>query len=379
MKKVNDVSKPRHLTLRIVAFVFFFVLAVGAFAFGVVRIGQKEDGYQSISASVDEEEPNYASGFALQYYFSGSSNAIKEEMKKVSEVYSAALKRAYKLLDKNRSYEGYNNIYTLNSQQGHPVVVSDELYVVLQDAYVKTDEGAAYSLFSGAMNDHWNAFLYADTPQEFDPSANEEEQERLETLAKETLNPKNFTLQFGEDNAVTFAVSDAYEKVMKRCEVEGNVLDTGALHDAYVLFIVANALEDAGYNKGYLTSTSGLTVALTGQKTGKMVAYDANGEIAKEMPCVPGRTFCQYRLFPLVEGELGYFSVDGHYRSPAANPMRLDEANLSAVTLAVVPQDAVYACVKLLSGGQINEETLPAMVITKDGENMQNSQMEEIP
>ncbi len=380
MKSENGISKPKHLAVRIALFAAFFLLAVGAFAYGVVGYGHQEEGYQSISTSADEEEPNYASGFTLQYYFEGRSDAIKQQMKQVSEVYSTALKRAYKLLDKNNAYDGYNNLYTLNIEPGHPVVVSAELYAVLQDAYDKTCQNQAYSLFSGAVNDHWNSILYSDDPQNFDPAVNEEERERLETLTAATMNRENFTLIFGEGNTITFTVSDAYQKVLASCEFEGNVLDVGMLHDAYVVSIVANALEDAGFTEGYLTTESGITHALSGQKSGKMAVYDANGEVAKQVSYTPGSAFCQFRLYPLIEGELGYYSVDGHFRSPAASPLKLNETKHSAAALSKngSAPDAAFACLKLLSGGELSDESLPALVITKEGSLVENDKMIEL-
>ncbi len=322
-KSQNTDITDRSLRLRIIAFVAALLVAVGAITYGVVGIGSKEEGYYEVSESADEEAVLYGSGIALNYYFTGSSSEIKAEMKQVEEVYSSALKRAYKLLDPVNTYAGFNNIAVLNDNPGKEIEVSEELADILKDAWEKTMEGRGYNMFAGALYDHWNSILILEDASVFDPLVNEEEAKRIALLSEETGDISNFTLTFSDGNQVRLDVSEEYVSFCEAQEETDNYLNLNLLHDAYMLNIVTAQLEKSGFTKGYLTTDSGLTVALSGMEESEYCFYGLyNGSVAQvyALTAAPGSACSTFRQFAFREDEDSYYTLDKdgktYYRSP---------------------------------------------------------------
>ena len=275
----KGIFKDKKQVIRMILFVIAFAVAITAFSMGVLGLSKNKEGYQTVDASPDEEAVLYASDFSLIYYFQGKSGEIKELRKEISAAYSAALSRAYKLLDKNNSYEGFVNLATLNSKPGENVKVSTELYAILKDAYSKTLKDQGYNMFAGALYDYVNSILILEDPEEFDPLNNSETAERIKLLA-ELAQEKNFGLRFIDDNECTvcFEITDTYKNGVEELETaDAAPLDLNLLKDAYILEIVIKALDNAGFTNGYISSKSGLTVALSGQDGLKYGIYGIKG------------------------------------------------------------------------------------------------------
>ena len=89
----------KHVGLRIAVTAVAFVIAVVAFTWGVVSIGKKDPGYQTIEAKVDAEAITYNNAVLYNYWFDGRSNEIKGKVSALTLVYTPILSAAYKQLD----------------------------------------------------------------------------------------------------------------------------------------------------------------------------------------------------------------------------------------------------------------------------------------
>ena len=256
MKNIEVSDK--HVGLRVVLFIVALVLAVSAFSFGVTSIGKKESGYQSVSSSGD---------FAFSYYFEGTSNSIKKQLKALKSVYSSILTDYCDQLD--------TSIATLNSNLGKEVSVPSSVYAVLKDAYNKTCLGKNFNMFAGALYAEWKSILILDDASEFDPLNNEYMAYRISEIAKEVSDLSNFSLEFLDDTTCTirFNVSDHYAAFASEFELEASVLDLNLMTNAYKLSLIASELEAQGYDNGYLVSSEGLVVTLSECSEQKIVLY----------------------------------------------------------------------------------------------------------
>ncbi len=246
MKNIKVSEK--HVGLRVVLFIVALVLAVSAFSIGVTSIGKKESGYQSVSTSGD---------IAFYYYFEGTSNSIKKELKALQTSYSAILSEDCDQLD--------SSIANLNSNLGSEVSVPSQVYAVLKDAYARTLEKKNFNMFAGALYAEWESILILDDASEFDPLNNEYMAYRISEIAKEVSDLSNFSLEFLDDETCTvrFSVSEHYADFVSEFELEAGALDLNLMSNAYKLFIITSELEALGYNNGYLVTNDGLAVTLS--------------------------------------------------------------------------------------------------------------------
>jgi len=375
MKDESDIYlSEKHLPLRTIAFVVAFVVAVGAFAAGISALGRKQEGYHVITPLPDETAPLYGSGVSFTCYLRGSSAEIKQATNALRRDYSAALKRAYILLDAEHTYEGYVNLASLNAVPGETLAVDPALAAVLRDAYARTLSGqeaepavsltgslleeqrrfgTGYNLFAGPLCAEWNSILMLEEPQPFDPLCDAAETERLARLGAAVSNPAGFSFTVVDEAAgtVRFTVPDTLPALLRELELDAPLLDLNLLHDAYELRLIADTLRAQGYGEGYLTTDSGLTLNLSAQGSGAYCLYGFDGADvtpAATAAVTVGSAFSQFRSFPYGEREYGFYTVeaDGHIvaRHPYLSSMENPPALLASSCVIDGSGDVVGAC-----------------------------------
>ena len=266
---------------RIFLFLFFALLAVGSFTWGVVQLGHKESGYQTIETSDAHGDVLFRSGLTLRYWAEGSSAEIRDLTERVSRAYSDSLYENFRLLDPDQTYEGVTNLASLNSAPAQSLPIPDRLAVVLSDALEKTAADIGYSALSGPLFREWRSLLYLEDPEPFDPLNNPEEAERIHALTAALRAPDAASLSLSESDGQTTAclqVSPELSSLMDSLELTAPVLDLALLHDAYLMDLVAEDLLAAGYDQGVLYSRSGLTRCLRPGETLSVVPDDTQPE-----------------------------------------------------------------------------------------------------
>jgi len=314
----------KHLRLRIVLFAVALLVAVAAFVIGVRSIGRRDPGYSRIEAT-DKDLLRWNGAVDFEYRFEGSSASIRAQSRALQGVYAEALGWAEKLLDAEERYPGYANLATLNQCMGEDVTVSSELFDVLTDALARTQAGEGYSLFAGPLYAEWNGLLLLEDPEDFDPSADPEEAERLRRLAEAVNDPDNFRFQIvdAQQHVVRFGVSEDLLRLLEELELSCPVLDLNLLHDAYLLQLVAMRVEARGYDSGYLTTPHGLTLALSGESDAELRLFGLQGTDAvpaAKTPLEGGRSYGALRAFALPGETYWYYTVESEgetlYRHP---------------------------------------------------------------
>lgn len=351
----------KHKWIRLAFFIFFALLAIGAITAGVLGLSKKQSGFYAINASVDSEAVNYSKYTELHYYMEGKTSEIKDMTREVTMVYSRSLLHIFKLLDKDNIYTGYENIASINERQGEFVNVSNELYEILKDAYEKTYEQQGFNMFAGLLYEHWGNILILYDYEEFDPLVNTEEREIIAEISELVNNLDNFKLEFrDEDKAVRLSVSSEYINFCNEKELSAKVLDLNLLKEAYIVEYVTNALEDAGYKKGYMTTTLGITATLSELEGCQYPIYalDKDEIVIKEIiDAVPGSVISSFNHFPKKDTDILYqvIDIDGQkkYRSPYSN-LNSDGFNnlfVSANTIVYSfnPVEANYSNIKLIN------------------------------
>ena len=346
-----------HLRLRTVLFIVAVVIAVGAFAIGVTKLTRKAPGYHRIEIT-DQEALRWSSAVDFEYLFEGSGAVIRAQSKELQGIYAEALGWAEKLLDPEERYPGYANVATLNQCMGQDVTVSGELFDVLLDAWMRTQAGEGYSMFAGPLWAEWSSLLLLEDPGDFDPAVDAVEAERLERLAAAVNDPSNFRFQIvdSQEHIVRFGVSEELMALMEELELNCPILDLNLLHDAYLLQLIAARVESYGYSNGYLTTSAGLTLTLSGKSDGGLRLFGlAEGKAipAAQTPLQSGTAYGVARAFPLPEETYWYYSVETEgetlYRHPYFAPDGTSPQTVrSACVLADNAPEAMYQAILLM-------------------------------
>ena len=366
LREAIEDNKPlnrKQVILRLAAFVIFLGIAIACITVAVRNLGGNyEEGLQDITALQDADLPRYQLGVSFRHYFSGSSNAIKMGVNELNDVYALALKDAFRLLDPAETYESYPNLATVNRSLGQTLTVAPELYAFLKQADAYTREGKGYSLFTGALRAEWEDLRYLLEPAAFDPVNDPDEAERLARLAAATADLSRFHLEFLDDAACTlrFSVDQSYLELLAELELEDvGILDFAGLYDAFKLEYVAGRLEARGYDRGFLSSESGLTLALSGYEDGGSYCVYTQLEgaavPAAVCPVTAGSVAVQLRAFGFAD-ELGYYALETPGGTLLRHPWlpadgRFRETVLSAFVASdrLTASEAAYACLQLFA------------------------------
>ena len=336
MKDDNVEVSSKNLPLRIALFLLALAVAITAFTVSVQKKSGNSAGDAVVSARADGDAPLYAANVRLTYHFDGRSRDIRLLKNEISDAYSNALGRVWKLLDTEKVYDGYEgNLADVNRHPNENVTVPRELFEILADALERSDREEGFSLYAAPLYAEWERILYAENAADFDPLRNEDEAERLRAIAFACADRSNCSLELvdAENCVVRLNVADSYRQFLADYELPRTVLDLNRLKDAYILRAVARALELRGYRSGYLATRSGLTLSLSEDTWGAYEIYsyvNQTAVAAASVAAAPGTAGSMLRAFPLTEDEAGFYSVDGLLRGPyllpgedwAASPLR---------------------------------------------------------
>lgn len=362
MKKIKLTDKQKTIFLTI-GFLLAMAASIYFFSDAILSMGMKDPGYYQIETETVEDALTYAQGYSFVYYLDGDSNTIKATGQTLKGIHSTKLARMYKLLDCENTYDGFQNLATLNASFGQEVTINQELYQVLTDAWAKTQEGQGFNLFAGALNSAWNEILVLTEPEEFDPVVDPQMKSRLAKLAEMTAELSNFDLELkanGENYTCKVTVSSEYLAFLEENEHAKTVLDLGNLKDAYILDQLRDTIEAEGYCNGYLTAKSGMILNLSRHAgAANYQIYSLSDGLPVKSAVLPARAnsaYCLARGFTLHDDDLGYYTVTAEGKTYARHPWFAADGSYPgvldmacAVSESADPVAAAYACIGLFN------------------------------
>lgn len=351
----------KKLILRFVAFAVCFCISIGVAYYAIKQFNKAEPGMQTIEPELDDNVRRFQNGMHFQHYFEGESSAIRLAVKTLNGIYSDALKDVYCQLNARETYEGRTNLASLNQNQGREVQISQPLYAMLMKADALSNEGV-FNLYAGALYAEWEALRYQLEPADKDPVNDSNEAALLKRLVEATSNQANFSLEFldWDSGTVRFTVDQAYLKLLEELDIaDAPILDFNVLTDAVKLEMVADRLEEQGYDCGYLYTDSGLTLTLPCfEQEMQFVVYgqeDGREAAAAAYPVTRHAAAVNLRAFAL-EGEEGFYSLEQGGKTLLRHPWlpadgKFRECLLSAFVVNDEPNvvDTMMDCLRLFA------------------------------
>ena len=380
MKDDSNEISTKNLPLRIALFALAFAVAIGAFSIGVKKLMGNQAGYAVVSARADGDAPLYAAAFQLTYHFEGGSKSIRTMKNEISDAYSDALARLYKLTDAGKDYPGYaGNLADLNKRLNAEVTLPRELFDILSDALERTERGEGYSIYAAPLYAEWHSIAYSAEAAAFDPANNADEAERLRAIAAQCVDRDNCRLEIvdAENCVVRLAVSDAFLQFLSDYELPRTVIDLNVVREAYLLRGAAAALEAHGFANGFLSTNTGLTVSLSGHTDVEYVisSYVNNSSrMAATVPLAAGTACSAFTAFAPVDGMAGYYAAGDILRCAARPALSGEAAPLRSAFILRGDGDIVEACAQVLCCFLGRDETPGAadgadlLVYTRTGE-----------
>lgn len=244
-----------NIKLRWIAIIVLLAIAVVAILTGLTSMLNTEPGWQTVEVSA--KETNCGGDFTLQYDFSEAGAGATAQFKQLTQVYSDAAVKAYRLFSPEVLEEGFYNVGYLNAHVNEPVWVEKELYEALSLA---AGYGTRQVFLAPAVVEYNRVFL-CETQEEaavYVPSGNAETAAWLRELGSFISNPDMIRLELIGEDQVQLTVSEAYLTFAEESEIDV-FFDFGWMKNAFIADYLASVLAENGYTSGYLASYDGFT------------------------------------------------------------------------------------------------------------------------
>ncbi len=301
----------KHLTLRLVAAAFFFVVAVVAIVYAVQELLRTPTGWQEIDAGVTTS--TCATDFTLLYDLGSGTMSAKEELRTLKSAYSGAAGRAYQIFNAAEEFDGVGNLASLNLHPNEEVTLDPALYKALELVEQSGDRtiymGPAFAVYDGIFTctEDWQR-------DDFDPVTNPDIAALLSRIAGYASDPQCVRIELLGGERAKLCLSEEYLSFLEAEELERPV-DLYWMKNAFVADYLADALIDAGLTHGSISSYDGFTRNLDGRGTDfTMNVYamsDSGPCIAATFDYEGPRSIVAYRDFPLSDADVWQIAVRG--------------------------------------------------------------------
>lgn len=262
-----SLSKTKHLELYIIAFVVTVAVAAVLITCSALGVFTNFAGYAELETAA-YSDVKFTHDIHCYIYFKGNDMQVSSKKRKASSLFSTLYREIYMMTDPYVDYSPYSvSLKQINRSLGEDVKVDERLYLLLKDAYEKSDpQNNNYSIFAATLYHEWDSLLYfgALGDYESDPLFDEEEANYLSELASMINNPSNYSLEFKENNVVNLNISNEYKEFLETYDNTSPIISLNVLESAYQMQYIANKLEEVGYTNGYLVDDFGNGLTLKG-------------------------------------------------------------------------------------------------------------------
>lgn len=243
-----------HIRTRWIATFFFLAIGVASLAIALHSSLTPEVGWEEIPANASGPE-TCANEFVFMYNLGAGEKSASAEKRELTALYTEATDQAYRLFHSSETFDGVQNIASINSHPNETVSVDPALYAALE-LLNRSDVrlqylGPAYEIYNGVFNCQ-DDFQTLD----FDPVQNESVRGLFAEIAAYAEDAEAVKLELLGNNQVCLHVSDAYLQFANENETT-DFLDLNWMKNAFAADFIAQKMTDAGYTRGVLSSYDG--------------------------------------------------------------------------------------------------------------------------
>lgn len=311
-----------NTTKRLVAVCVLIVLAVGFFAYGASQLFSRKSGWTEIEPKISDEM-SCASEFVLQYDLGRSGSSATVEYKAIAALYGTALVDAYRTYHPTELFSGSRNLASLNRHPNEVVELDEQLYAALTEA--TADENRL--LYLAPIYEQYDAMFaceYDYEAENFDPAVNADVRAYVREALAFANDPDAVSLELLPEGKARLNVSEDYLRFAEENEITA-YLDFFWMKNAFIADDIADALEEAGYTLGMLTSYDGYARCLGGEGSYSVNICDRVDGLtypAAVMQSGGARAIVSLRSYPANErDELRFYTyADGAVRTPYVDP-----------------------------------------------------------
>ena len=277
LKPVQKIElSERRIKLRIVLVVLFIVIALAAFAVGIIFYLSTDAGWRQVEASA--ADTNCSQDFIFYYEIQNGGLDGTAENRAVATSYGEAAVEAYRIFNPQERFDGLYNLAYLNENINTKIEIDATLY----NALALLESYGNRTVYLGPVYAYYYNIFYS--PDEanaafYDPYKNEDMAEYFRRVAEYANDGESINIELYGNNTVMLSVSEEYQQFAKDNAVD-YYLDFFVLKNAFIIDYLAESLIEDGFTKGIITSYDGYTRTLGEDRQFSIDVLDKNGEYA---------------------------------------------------------------------------------------------------
>ena len=253
VKPVEQIElEGRHIKLRIILAIVFFLVFVGSMIFILVTVNHTDAGWSNIpiqagTINADKE--------ILVSYNLGKNGDAGTESRAIKALASDTLETTYKNLDAYTSYDEIKNIYYINRNYNKDIVVSQFLYNSLSK--IKDSN----ILYLGPLVTYYDSMIGALTDADsksYDPLYSETIKKLFADILVYANDRNHIHLEFKEDSKVNLVISAEYQEFASTAGIT-DFINLSWLRNAFIVDAIADRMAENNYKNGYVSSADGFT------------------------------------------------------------------------------------------------------------------------
>ena len=202
LKPVEKIElSEKHIKLRIVLVVLFIVLALAAFAVGIIFFLSTDKGWTEVEASASDS--NCSTDFIFYYEIQEGGLKGTEEYRAVSASYGTVAVNAYRIFNEREQFEGVYNLAYINENINETIEIDPSLYSALE---LLNSYGSRFIYLAPVYSYYYNIFYASDqdTAEYYDPYKNGEMAEYYLRLAGFANDSESINLELLGNNTVSY-------------------------------------------------------------------------------------------------------------------------------------------------------------------------------
>lgn len=307
-----------HIWPRLIAAGALLVLGAVMLGYAFLQLMSPEVDWMEIQAS-SSGGTNCGEEFTFLYCPGDTA-----ERRAVTLLYTELCQTAYEQFHERETFEGVNNIYSINHSPNEPLTVDKALY----DALEAVVESGSRLLYLGPVYTRYGNLFFCESDEQlvdFDPEISEDVAQEYREAAAFASDPEMIRLELLGEYQVELVVSEEYLAYADWAEIE-DFIDFAWMRNAFIADYMAEELIAQGFTKGALSSYDGFVRNLDGSGTSySLQLYDRQGRTvypAAVMEYTGPMSVVMLRDYPLSGLDvMHYYELSsGEIRTPYLDP-----------------------------------------------------------
>ena len=196
-----------NIRIRWILIAVFLSIAVVSIGMGLYGFLNTQPGWNEVTVTSDQ--PNCGTEFTLMYDFSDAGGNASAVNKSLTELYSGAAEKAYKLFSPDVTEEGLHNLAYLNAHVNEVVTVEETLY----QAFALLAEYENRLVYLAPVYREYDRIFRSESDMEaenYDPAKNSEVMAYISELVTYSSDPERIDLELLGDNQIRLNVAEKY-------------------------------------------------------------------------------------------------------------------------------------------------------------------------